>query len=112
MTIEVIDPVTDYAALMEQLFDFGAIGALLRSPGFRMRFDAMHAITGPYAKAILEDRLGAPAGTVVNAVPLPDFGGHHPDPNLVHAAELVAATQGPDGLDFGAASDGDGDRNT
>ncbi|SBW00219.1 Phosphoglucomutase [uncultured Alphaproteobacteria bacterium] len=110
-TIEVVDPVADYAALMETLFDFDAISALLKSADFRMRFDAMHAITGPYAKAILEDRLGAPAGTVVNAVPLPDFGGHHPDPNLVHAAELVAATRGPGCLDFGAASDGDGDRN-
>lgn len=111
MAVEVIDPVADYAALMETLFDFDAIAALLKRPGFRMRFDAMHAITGPYAKAILEGRLGAPAGTVVNATPLPDFGGHHPDPNLVHAAELVEATKGPNGLDFAAASDGDGDRN-
>ncbi len=111
MAVEVVDPVADYAALMETLFDFAAISALLKRPDFRMRFDAMHAITGPYAKAILEDRLGAPKGTVVNATPLPDFGGHHPDPNLVHAAELVEATRGPKGLDFGAASDGDGDRN-
>ena len=111
MAIEVVDPVADYAELMEKLFDFDAIGALLRSPDFRMCFDAMHAITGPYATAILEDRLGAPAGTVINAVPLPDFGGHHPDPNLVHAAELVAKMRGKRPLDFGAASDGDGDRN-
>jgi phosphoglucomutase len=111
MTVEVIDPVADYAALMESLFDFDAISDLLKTPGFRIRFDAMHAVTGPYAQAILEDRLGAPAGSVVNAVPLPDFGGHHPDPNLTHAADLVAALRGPGALDFGAASDGDGDRN-
>ena len=84
MAVEVIDPVADYAALMETLFDFDAIRALFAG-GFRMRFDAMHAVTGPYATAILEGRLGAPAGTVINGVPLPDFGGHHPDPNLVHA---------------------------
>ena len=108
--VEVIDPVADYAALMEERFDFTAIADLL-SGDFRMRFDAMHAITGPYARAILEDRLGAPEGTVINAVPLPDFGGGHPDPNLVHARELVAEVNGPDGLDFAAASDGDGDRN-
>ncbi len=108
--VEVIDPVADYAALMEELFDFTAIADLLAGD-FRMRFDAMHAVTGPYAHAILEDRLGAPEGTVINAVPLPDFGGGHPDPNLVHARELVAEVNGPDGLDFAAASDGDGDRN-
>jgi hypothetical protein len=79
MSVEVIDPVADYKQLMEKLFDFDAIRALFKS-GFRMRFDAMHAITGPYAHAILEDALGAPQGTVVNA-PLEDFGGHHPDPN-------------------------------
>ena len=110
MQIEVIDPVADYAALMADIFDFDAIRGLLSS-GFRMRFDAMHAITGPYAKRILERQLGAPKGTVINGVPLEDFGGHHPDPNLVHAAELVAMTKGPDGVDFAAASDGDGDRN-
>jgi len=110
-TVEVVDPVADYAALMESLFDFDAISDLLKSPGFRMRFDAMNAVTGPYAKAILEDRLGAPAGTVVNGAPLPDFGGLHPDPNPVHAADLCAAAKGPDALAFGAASDGDGDRN-
>ena len=76
-----------------------------------MRFDAMHAVTGPYARSILEDQLGAPRGTVVNAVPLPDFGGGHPDPNPVHAAELMTEMFGPDAPDFGAASDGDGDRN-
>jgi len=110
MQIEVIDPVADYAALMADIFDFDAIRGLLSS-GFRMRFDAMHAITGPYAKRIFERQLGAPKGTVINGVPLEDFGGHHPDPNLVHAAELVAMTKGQDGVDFAAASDGDGDRN-
>jgi phosphoglucomutase len=110
MTVEVVDPVADYAALMEQLFDMAAIRRLFAG-GFRMVFDAMHAVTGPYAKAILEDRLGAGAGTVINGVPLEDFGGGHPDPNLVHAAELVALLAAPDGPDFGAASDGDGDRN-
>lgn len=110
--VEVIDPVADYAGLLESLFDFGKISALLKDPGFRMRFDAMHAVTGPYAKRILEERLGAPAGTVVNAVPLPDFGGGHPDPNPVYAADLVRALADPaNGLSFGAASDGDGDRN-
>ncbi len=110
MAVEVIDPVADYAGLMEELFDFPAIRALFAS-GFRMRYDAMHAVTGPYAHAILEDRLGAPAGTVVNGTPLPDFGGGHPDPNLVHARDLVAAMSGADAPDLGAASDGDGDRN-
>ncbi len=111
MEVEIIDPVADYAQLMEQLFDFGAIRALLTSGNFRMRFDAMHAVTGPYARKILEDRLGAAPGSVVNAEPLPDFGGGHPDPNLTHAGELVDALYAPDGPDFGAASDGDGDRN-
>jgi phosphoglucomutase len=110
MTIEVVDPVADYAALMESLFDFPALRALFAG-GFRMRFDAMHAITGPYAHEILERRLGAPAGTVVNGVPLPDFGGGHPDPNLTYAHELVETMRGPGAPDFGAASDGDGDRN-
>jgi phosphoglucomutase len=110
MAVEVIDPVADYQALMETLFDFDAIRDLFRS-GFEMRFDAMHAVTGPYAKAILEGSLGAPAGTVLNGVPLPDFGNHHPDPNLVHAKALYDALMQPDGPDFGAASDGDGDRN-
>ncbi len=110
MTVKVFDPVTDYADLMESLFDFPAIRALL-SEGFRMRFDAMHAVTGPYAKALFEGRLGAPAGTVVNGEPLPDFGGGHPDPNLTYAHDLVEELFGPDAPDFGAASDGDGDRN-
>ncbi|MCM2290831.1 alpha-D-glucose phosphate-specific phosphoglucomutase [Allorhizobium sp. BGMRC 0089] len=110
MSVEIIDPVADYAALMEQLFDFPAIRNLF-SLGFRMVFDAMHAVTGPYAKEILENRLGAPDGTVRNFVPLPDFGGHHPDPNLVHAKDLFDEMMGEDAPDFGAASDGDGDRN-
>ena len=112
LRVEVIDAVADYAELLESLFDFECIAALLQRPEFRMRFDAMHAVNGPYAKAILENRLGAPAGTVVNGVPLPDFGGGHPDPNPVYAAELVDAVADPaNGLSFGAASDGDGDRN-
>ncbi|RWF28084.1 alpha-D-glucose phosphate-specific phosphoglucomutase [Mesorhizobium sp.] len=110
MTVEVIDPVSDYAELMENLFDFDAIRANFKY-GFRMRFDAMHAVTGPYAKEILERRLGAPSGTCRNFKPLPDFGGHHPDPNLVHAKHLYDEMMGPDAPDFGAASDGDGDRN-
>ena len=110
MTVEVVDPVTDYQKLMETLFDFDAIRTLFKS-GFRIRFDAMHAITGPYAHAILEGALGAPKGSVVNGTPLPDFGGHHPDPNLVHAKELYDLMMSSAGPDFGAASDGDGDRN-
>ncbi|HUQ37346.1 MAG TPA: alpha-D-glucose phosphate-specific phosphoglucomutase [Aestuariivirga sp.] len=110
MTVEVIDPVADYQKLMETLFDFDAIRALFKS-GFRIQFDAMHAITGPYGHAILEDALGAPKGSVVNGTPLPDFGGHHPDPNLVHAKALYDLMMSKDGPDFGAASDGDGDRN-
>ncbi|HZT86625.1 MAG TPA: alpha-D-glucose phosphate-specific phosphoglucomutase [Stellaceae bacterium] len=108
--IEVIDPVADYAALMQRIFDFDRLRDLFRS-GFRLRFDAMHAVTGPYAREIFERLLGAPAGTAVNAEPLPDFGGGHPDPNPLYAAPLVAALAAPDGPDFGAASDGDGDRN-
>ena len=112
MVVSVIDPVADYVELLESLFDFERISSLLARPEFRMRFDAMHAVTGPYAHAILEGRLGAPAGTVVNGRPLPDFGGGHPDPNPVYAADLVAALADPaSGLSFGAASDGDGDRN-
>ncbi|WP_295879910.1 alpha-D-glucose phosphate-specific phosphoglucomutase [uncultured Thiohalocapsa sp.] len=111
MQVQVIDPVADYAALMEGLFDFNAIHQLFNSGSFRMCFDAMHAVTGPYAVEILENRLGAEPGTVMNGKPLEDFGGGHPDPNLVHAHDLVALTQGATGLDFGAASDGDGDRN-
>ncbi len=110
MTVEVIDPVADYMALMETLFDMEAIRGLFTS-GFRMRFDAMHAITGPYAKAILEGRLGAPGGTVINATPLPDFGGGHPDPNPAHAGDLMALMFGAEAPEFGAAADGDGDRN-
>ncbi|HTV71976.1 MAG TPA: alpha-D-glucose phosphate-specific phosphoglucomutase [Rhizobiaceae bacterium] len=110
MIVEVIDPVADYAALMETLFDFDAIRAMFKS-GFRMAFDSMHAVTGPYAKEILENRLGAPAGTARNFVPMEDFGGHHPDPNLVHAKELYDEMMAPGAPDFGAASDGDGDRN-
>ena len=110
MTVEVIDPVTDYQALMESLFDFDAIRALFKS-GFTMRFDAMGAITGPYAKAIFEGALGAASGTVVNGTPLPDFGGHHPDPNPVNAHELYDLMMSDAAPDFGAASDGDGDRN-
>lgn len=110
MAVEVIDPVAIYADLMRSLFDFDAIRAHFAA-GFRMRFDAMHAVTGPYARAILEGELGAPAGTVINAAPLPDFGGGHPDPNPVYAADLMAEMFGPDAPDLGAASDGDGDRN-
>lgn len=110
MQIEIVDPVDDYAALMETLFDFDAIRSLLKS-GFRMRFDAMHAVTGPYAKAILEGKLGARPGTVVNGEPLPDFGGGHPDPNPIWAKDLMDAMFAPEAPDFGAASDGDGDRN-
>ncbi len=110
MRVDIVDPVCDYADLMEQLFDFDQIRALFKS-GFRMRFDAMHAVTGPYAREILENRLSAPAGTVINGVPLEDFGHGHPDPNLVYAKELADHLFGPDAPDFGAASDGDGDRN-
>ncbi|HLY97275.1 MAG TPA: alpha-D-glucose phosphate-specific phosphoglucomutase, partial [Sideroxyarcus sp.] len=110
MKVKVIDPVSDYAELMEALFDFATIRALLKN-GFKIRFDAMHAVNGPYAKEILEARLGAPAGSVMNAVPLEDFGGGHPDPNLTYAHDLVEIMYGADAPDFGAASDGDGDRN-
>ncbi len=110
MNVEVIDSVADYSALMQQLFDFDRIGDLFRS-GFRMKFDAMSAVTGPYAHAILERALGATAGTVMHGQPLPDFGGHHPDPNLVHAKEIYDLAMGTNAPDFCAASDGDGDRN-
>ena len=109
-SVEVVDPVANYAALMRTLFDFDAIRSLFAS-GFRMRFDAMHAVTGPYAHAILEGELRAAAGTVVNGTPLPDFGGHHPDPNLANAKALYDEMMSPQAPDFGAASDGDGDRN-
>lgn len=108
--VEVIDPVADYAAMMEKLFDFEAMRALF-ARGFTMCFDGMNAVSGPYAKRIIEGMLGAPAGTVINGEPLEDFGGHHPDPNPVNAAELIALMSGPGAPDFGAASDGDGDRN-
>jgi phosphoglucomutase len=106
----VIDPLVDYIAIMERLFDFGALRALFRG-GFRMAFDAMHGVTGPYAHYILETCLGAPAGTVMRGEPLEDFGGLHPDPNQVHAKELVARMMRDDAPDLGAACDGDGDRN-
>ena len=109
-TVDVIDAVDDYEILMQDLFDFDAISSLFRG-GFRICFDAMHAVTGPYATRILEDKLGAQKGSVINAVPSPDFGGGHPDPNPVWAKELVTIMEGPDAPDFGAASDGDGDRN-
>lgn len=111
MQVTVIDPVADYADLMGHLFDFDRIRALFNSGMFSMRFDAMHAITGPYAREILENRLGAPRGTVMHGEPLEDFGGGHPDPNLVYAHELVEVMNSATGPDFGAASDGDGDRN-
>ncbi|HRZ59555.1 MAG TPA: alpha-D-glucose phosphate-specific phosphoglucomutase [Rubrivivax sp.] len=111
MAIEIVDPVASYARLMKRLFDFDRLRALLARPGFRICFDAMHAITGPYATEILEHQLGAPTGSVINARPLPDFGGGHPDPNPVWATELLARMNGADAPDFGAASDGDGDRN-
>jgi phosphoglucomutase len=110
MMVEVVDPVADYAALMEELFDFDAIAGLFKS-GFCMRFDAMHAVTGPYATAILQERLGAPAGTVMNGNPSPDFGKGHPDPNPIWAKDLMEIMHAEDAPDFGAASDGDGDRN-
>ncbi|AOY01648.1 alpha-D-glucose phosphate-specific phosphoglucomutase [Jeongeupia sp. USM3] len=126
MIVDVIDPVDDYAGLMQQLFDFDAIRAWFAA-GHTLRFDAMSAASGPYATRILEGLLGAPAGSVVNGVPLEDFGGHHPDPNPAHATELIAAMRGSashgasgdaphnasgdNGPDFGAASDGDADRN-
>ena len=111
MVVEVIDPVADHADLLASLFDFDAIGALLRSARFRMRFDAMNAVTGPYAQEIFVARLGAPADSVMRGRPLPDFGGDHPDPNPTHASALIETMSGADAPDFGAASDGDGDRN-
>ncbi|MFY0622484.1 MAG: alpha-D-glucose phosphate-specific phosphoglucomutase [Pelagimonas sp.] len=108
--VEVIDPIADYAALMADLFDFTAIRGMFTA-GFTLRFDAMHAVTGPYAKAILEDKLGALPGSVVNGTPSEDFGKGHPDPNPIWAKDLVDVMMGEDAPDFGAASDGDGDRN-
>jgi len=110
MTVEVIDSVADWADLMETLFDFAAIRAAV-ADGLSMAFDAMHAVTGPYAIEVLEKRLGFRPGTVHNGVPLEDFGGHHPDPNRVHAKALFDLMFSPDAPAFGAASDGDGDRN-
>ncbi len=110
MKIEIIDSVSDYAELMQSIFDFDAIRSLF-SGGFQMRFDAMHAVCGPYATRIIEGELGAPGGTVVNAVPLEDFGGHHPDPNPVNASDLIEYMNGENAPDFGAATDGDADRN-
>jgi phosphoglucomutase len=106
----IIDPIADYLAVMREIFDFDALRALFAG-GFRLCFDAMHAVTGPYAHHIIEECLGATSGTVVNGTPLEDFGGHHPDPNQVYAADLVARMAQPDAPDMGAASDGDGDRN-
>ena len=111
MQVEVIDPVADYAELMEQLFDFQRIRELLIGGSFRLQFDAMNAITGPYAHRILEQQLGAPEGSVMRGLPMQDFGGGHPDPNLAHATELQRRMTGSAAADFGAASDGDGDRN-
>lgn len=110
MKVEIVDPVTDYAALMQTLFDFDAIRALIAG-GFTLRFDAMHAVTGPYATMILEEMLGAPKSTVLNGVPSVDFGKGHPDPNPIWAKPLVDMVMAEDGPDFAAASDGDGDRN-
>ncbi|MFZ1110333.1 MAG: alpha-D-glucose phosphate-specific phosphoglucomutase [Rhodomicrobium sp.] len=108
--VEVIDPVADYVELMREIFDFPALRTAIAG-GLGIAFDAMHAVTGPYAHAIFERELGAPAGTVRNGTPLPDFGGHHPDPNLVHAKDLLDLMMSPNAPDLGAASDGDGDRN-
>ncbi len=111
MVVEIIDPITDYAHLMESLFDFNLIHQMFNSGQFTMCFDGMNAITGPYAAHIFENMLGAAPGSVINATPLPDFGGLHPDPNLVHARELVDSLYHAEAPDFGAAADGDGDRN-
>lgn len=110
MIVQIINPVTDYADLMEELFDFDAIKQMF-SNGFRFAFDAMSAVTGPYATEIFENRLGAGKNCVMNGTPLSDFGGHHPDPNLVHAKALHDMMMSVNAPDFGAASDGDGDRN-
>jgi len=111
MVVEIFDSATDYTELMQRLFDFDRIRKLFSHGKFSMVYDAMHAVTGPYAKAIFEGHLGAPRGTVINGDPLPDFGGIHPDPNLKHARELVGIMNSNNAPDFGAASDGDGDRN-
>lgn len=111
MTVEIVDSVASYSKLLESLFDFDRIQSMLTSNNFRIAIDSMHAVTGPYAHALFEDRLGAPKGTVINGTPLEDFGGGHPDPNLVYAHDLVEILYGDNAPDFGAASDGDGDRN-
>ncbi len=111
MVVEIVDPVADYAALMEKLFDFDRIARLIKRDDFALRFDAMHAINGPYAEEILGRRLGAPTNALLRREVLPNFGGAHPDPNLVYAKSLVDELFSPDGPDFGAATDGDGDRN-
>lgn len=110
MTIEIIDPINDYVEMLEKIFDFEALKKLFKN-GFKMKFDAMNAVTGPYALRIFEEVLGAEKGSVMNAKPLPDFGGLHPDPNLVYAKELIDIMYGNNAPDFGAANDGDGDRN-
>ena len=110
MEVEIIDGVDDFVALMQQLFDFDQIRGLLRND-FPLAFDAMHAVTGPYAKRVFEDLLGAPAGSVRNGIPLEDFGGGHPDPNLTYAHDLADLLLKGDDYRFGAACDGDGDRN-
>ncbi len=110
-TIAVIDSVADYAELMESLFDFERLKILLASTGFRICFDGMHAVTGSYAQEIFVNRLGSSVSSLQNCIPLEDFGGGHPDPNLVYAHDLVDVLYGEDAPDFGAASDGDGDRN-
>lgn len=109
--VEVVDPVGDYLELMQELFDFSLIKGLISRPNFRFVFDAMHAVTGAYAKPIFSDMLGASLECIVNGVPLEDFGHGHPDPNLTYAKDLVSIMYGEDGPDFGSASDGDGDRN-
>jgi phosphoglucomutase len=111
MQVEIVDPVRQYAEVMQRCFDFDRMRTLLASGKFRLRFDAMHAVTGPYALEIFERLLGAPEGSVLHGIPLPDFGGGHPDPNPHDAADLVRLFMGEDSPGFGAASDGDGDRN-
>ena len=110
MQVEIVNGVDDFVALMQQLFDFEQISDLLKSD-FPLAFDAMHAVTGPYAKRVFEDLLGAPAGSVRNGIPLEDFGKGHPDPNLTYAHDLAGLLLEGDGYRFGAACDGDGDRN-
>ena len=110
LEIEIIDSVKDYVEYLGQIFDFGLIKSFLSTGSFKVRFDALHGVTGPYAHALFIDAFGLPESSVQNCVPLPDFGGGHPDPNLTYAKSLVQAVE-TEGLDFGAASDGDGDRN-